>query len=217
MPDRRACEAVHLCHAERRGRARRVREPLGRPPTHALGLAVAPYLRGQDPFGAVRRWGRRRPARPGAHRAPSTGARAAPAAPGAAPLAGVGERCRHVEVVAPARELEAVVAPAFRLCGELGERQVGPLAGKERDRSGHAPTLRGIQSKRGEDCAPALHDPRGVRPRPRRDDSARRRAWLRRRRALPAARPRRPGRCAVARRGGARCRGSSRAAGDVRG
>src|SRR5690349_20890758 len=46
-------------------------------------------------------------------------------------VAGIVERGAHVEVVAPARELEAVVAHALRERRELGERQVGPLAGEE--------------------------------------------------------------------------------------
>ena len=57
-----------------------------------------------------------------------------------APLAAVrvvGERGVDVEVVAPAGELEAVEAPLAGLGGELGERQVGPLAGEQRDWSWH--------------------------------------------------------------------------------
>ena len=57
-----------------------------------------------------------------------------------APLAAVGvvgERGVDVEVVAPAGELEAVEAPVAGLGGELGERQVGPLAGEQGDGSWH--------------------------------------------------------------------------------
>ena len=49
----------------------------------------------------------------------------------------LGKRTVDLEVVAPARELEAVEAPAARLLGEVLERQVGPLAGEEGDRSRH--------------------------------------------------------------------------------
>ena len=42
-----------------------------------------------------------------------------------------------VEVVAPAGDLEAVVAPPGGELGHLLERQVGPLAGEQGDRSGH--------------------------------------------------------------------------------
>jgi hypothetical protein len=41
-----------------------------------------------------------------------------------------------LEVVAPAGELEAVEAPATCLLGQLFQRQVGPLAGEQRDDSG---------------------------------------------------------------------------------
>ena len=54
-----------------------------------------------------------------------------------AAVAVVGERGVDVEVVAPAGELEAVEAPAAGLLGELGERQVGPLAGEQGDWSCH--------------------------------------------------------------------------------
>src|SRR5688500_18833594 len=42
-----------------------------------------------------------------------------------------------VEVIAPARELDAVVADPLRLLADLFERGVGPLAGKQRDGTGH--------------------------------------------------------------------------------
>ena len=42
-----------------------------------------------------------------------------------------------LEVIAPAGELEAVEAPPTRLGGEILEREVGPLAGEQRDWTGH--------------------------------------------------------------------------------
>ncbi len=54
----------------------------------------------------------------------------------------VGDRLVHLEVVAPAGELEAVEAPAAGLLGQLFERQVGPLARKERHGSRHGAILR---------------------------------------------------------------------------
>src|SRR6476469_3565838 len=51
------------------------------------------------------------------------------------------ERAVDLEVVAPAGELESVEGPAPRLLRELLERQVGPLAGEEGDRSGHRSDL----------------------------------------------------------------------------
>ena len=50
---------------------------------------------------------------------------------------GLGHRAVDLEVVAPARELEAVEAERRRLAREVVECQVGPLAGEQRDRSGH--------------------------------------------------------------------------------
>ncbi len=58
--------------------------------------------------------------------------------PASVDVARVGERLVDVEVIAPAGELEAVEAPAPSLVGELLERQVGPLAGEERDRTCHS-------------------------------------------------------------------------------
>ena len=48
-----------------------------------------------------------------------------------------GERAVDLEMVAPARELEAVEAPSPGRPRELLDRQVGPLAGEERDRPRH--------------------------------------------------------------------------------
>ena len=55
----------------------------------------------------------------------------------AADVVVLGERPVDLEVVAPARKLEAVEAPAAGLFRELLERQVGPLAGEKGDGSCH--------------------------------------------------------------------------------
>ena len=47
------------------------------------------------------------------------------------------ERALDVEVVTPARELEAVEAELLRLLGDGLEGQIGPLAGEQGDRSRH--------------------------------------------------------------------------------
>ncbi len=47
------------------------------------------------------------------------------------------DRPVDLEMVAPARELESVVAPCRDLRRELRERQIRPLAGEERDRTSH--------------------------------------------------------------------------------
>ena len=56
-------------------------------------------------------------------------------------VTGVGQRPIDLEVVSPARELDAVEAPPSGAGGEVGERQVGPLAGEEGDRSRHFGSL----------------------------------------------------------------------------
>ena len=56
----------------------------------------------------------------------------------AAAVAVVGERPVDLEVVAPASKLEAVVAPAVALRRKIRKRQVGPLAGEQRDGTGRA-------------------------------------------------------------------------------
>ena len=53
----------------------------------------------------------------------------------------LGERPVDLEVVAPAGDLQAVVAPLGGQPADLLERQVGPLAGEERDGSRHVISL----------------------------------------------------------------------------
>ena len=47
------------------------------------------------------------------------------------------ERATDVEVIAPAGQLEPVIAPRLRFGGEGFERKVGPLTGEQRDGTGH--------------------------------------------------------------------------------
>ena len=56
-------------------------------------------------------------------------------------VAGIGDRLVDLEVVAPAGKLEAVVAPPADLRRELRDRQIGPLAGEERDGTSQADLL----------------------------------------------------------------------------
>jgi hypothetical protein len=137
VPDARTGKAVHLRDAEGCGGARGVLHPLGGPATDALRLAVAPHLGGEDrPVARVDRI---------AHgladevRAEGPASEAVPAEQlsALAEVGRVGERLVDLEVVAPARELEPVEAPAADLLRQLRERQVGPLAGEERDRTRH--------------------------------------------------------------------------------
>ena len=65
--------------------------------------------------------------------------------PHAGGVSRIAERLRHVEVIAPARELEAVEAPAAALGRKLRERQVRPLPGEERHGPRHLiPPPRGL-------------------------------------------------------------------------
>ncbi len=52
------------------------------------------------------------------------------------------QRLVDLEVIAPAGELETVEAPRAGLGCEVFDRQVGPLAGEERDGAGHVFSLR---------------------------------------------------------------------------
>src|SRR5262245_54409539 len=47
------------------------------------------------------------------------------------------QTCIDVEMIPPAGQLHAVVAEAFRLRTKLVKREVGPLAGEERDGACH--------------------------------------------------------------------------------
>ena len=58
-----------------------------------------------------------------------------------ADVGGVGRGLADVHVVAPAGDLQAVVAPAFGFLADLFERQVGPLAGEQRYGSCHDSSL----------------------------------------------------------------------------
>jgi hypothetical protein len=133
VPHARACEAVDLLDPELRCRTRRVLHPLGGTLTYAFRLAVTPYIRRDD-------------------RAVSLVDRIAYALademsadrkhlqpvffeqPALRPdVTRVVQRSVHLEMIAPTRQLEPVEAPAARLGGELGQRQVGPLSREEGD------------------------------------------------------------------------------------
>jgi hypothetical protein len=104
---------------------------------HALGLAVAPHVVGQDgPVALVDQVADGLADQVVADRE----ALQAVGLEQLAPLPHIAlrrQRLPDVEVVAPARELEAVVAHAPGQRRQLGQRQVGPLAGEEGDGSCH--------------------------------------------------------------------------------
>ena len=58
-------------------------------------------------------------------------------------------RLLHLEMVAPAGELDAVVAELLGFAGHLLEGQIGPLAGEEGDRTWHVRNLSLVENR---DC-----------------------------------------------------------------
>jgi hypothetical protein len=126
-------EAVDGGHAEAAGRAGGGDHLVGGAAAHALGVAVAPHARGEDALvAAVHGVAHRLAHEVVAHRVHLEAVRGQAVAQPVAVVV-LGERAPDVEVVAPAGELEAVVAPARGLGGERVEGHVGPLAGEERD------------------------------------------------------------------------------------
>ena len=167
MPDRRAGEAGHDLDAELRGRPGGVLHPLGGAAADALGVAVAPDLGRQD--GAVALVDRVADGLADEVVAdrPAAQAVALEQLAAAGDVAGVAQRLGDVEVVAPAGELEAVEAPAAAALGELGEREVGPLAGEQRDGTCHAWLLLSIRPADGASLPQPPAVSSASRPRPR--------------------------------------------------
>jgi hypothetical protein len=54
----------------------------------------------------------------------------------------IGRRLVDLEMIAPAGELQALIAEVARLAAHVFQRQIGPLAGEQRDGTGHAGLLR---------------------------------------------------------------------------
>ena len=50
----------------------------------------------------------------------------------------------HLEVIAPAAEFEALIAPVVELLRQFFQRQMRPLAAKEQDRTAHVWLLRDV-------------------------------------------------------------------------
>ena len=140
MPDRRSGEAVDDTDAELLGGPRRPLHLLGRAAVHAVGVAVSPHVRRQDRLMTL---------------VDSVADRLADEVGGdgvdgelvalelIALLGAVRsllECPRGVEVVAPAGQLESLVAELAGFAGEIVEGQIGPLAGEQRDRTWHGGT-----------------------------------------------------------------------------
>ena len=111
VPDGRPREAVHLSDAEPCRRPRGIGESLGRSTANALRVAVAPDLGGKDRMvPLVDSVADRLPHEMGAER-PHTETVAIEQPAEAGDVAVVGECLVDVEVIAPAGELEALIAP----------------------------------------------------------------------------------------------------------
>src|SRR3954454_3984138 len=148
VPDRRAGEPRDDANPELRGGAGRVLHPLGGAQPHALGLAVSPDLgRQHAAVAVVDRVAYRLTDEVVAYR-PALQPVALEELAAASSVARLGQRPINFEMIAPAREFQAIVAPGRTLRGNIVERQVGPLAGEERDRSRHPRTLPAANGRR---------------------------------------------------------------------
>src|SRR5918911_3319519 len=138
VPDGRAREAVDLGDAEAPGGARGVHELLGGALPDALGIAVTPDAWREDaPVPLIDE--------PVGHALADEVVADGPAAQAvlleerASPghVGGVGQGFVYLEMVTPAGELEAVVAPAPGQKGQLGNRNVRELSREQGNRSYH--------------------------------------------------------------------------------
>src|SRR3954447_10471311 len=138
VPDRRAREAVYLGDAEAGRGPRHVLHALGGPRAHARGIPVAPDFTGKDGLVAGIDGVADRLADEMGADGPAAQAVALEQLSVRRAVAVLGQGARHVEVVAPAGQLQAVVAPLAGHAGQLGDREIRPLAGEQRDRAGAA-------------------------------------------------------------------------------
>ena len=217
VPDRGAGEAVDLRDAEPCRRPGRVLHPFRGPRSHALRDRRRRTPPAAGSRGGARRSGRTPPDPPGAPPIAQTPRSwRSRSSRSDRDVAVVGERLVDLEMVAPAGELEPVEAEASAFRGEVGERQVGPLAGEQGDGTGHRcsfsardgnPRTLHCRSYDHLGCGDGACARGGVRGGGRRDSRARAAADLRVRRADGAAR--RAGARRLARDDRRRCRRSS--------
>ncbi|MCW2583690.1 MAG: hypothetical protein JWQ53_2480 [Klenkia sp.] len=153
LPDRGPGEPHDGVHAQRPGGVRGRLHLLGRAAADALGVAVPPHPRVDHvAVPLVDRVVADRLAvevvADREHRQPVLLEQVLPPAQVGLVLGGPDD----VEVVAPAGDLQAVVAPARGQPADLGEGQVGPLAGEQGDGAGHQELLgeqgTGVQTDR---------------------------------------------------------------------
>jgi len=141
LPDRRSGEPDHGLHAELRGQPRGQLHFLGGTLAHALRVAVAPHLCRQDVAVAlIDRVVADRLALQVVRDRPDLEAVLLEQCELALDVA-VLIPAPRVEVVAPAGDLEAVVAPPGGELRHLLEGQVGPLAGEQGDGACHGSIL----------------------------------------------------------------------------
>ena len=148
VPHRGAAEAVDHGRRPTRGPGSRIEQRARRsggrdhllsgPPADPLRLAVAPHVRRQDgPVALVDRVAHRLPHQVVRDRKAGQAMRLEQR-PLVAQVLRRGNGLVHVEVVAPARQLDTIVAHAPGEGSELRQGQIGPLAGEERD-GAHSP------------------------------------------------------------------------------
>ena len=146
MPDARAGEAVDDAHAQLLRRAGRVLQLLGGAAIDAGRIAVAPHVWRQNRL--VPRVDRVEHGLADQVRADGVHLQVVAlqqvAAVGA--VAVVGQRLVDLEMVAPAGQLQPLIAELAGLAGHVLQRQIGPLAGEQRDRSSHVWLLRWVET-----------------------------------------------------------------------
>ena len=138
MPDRRAGEAIDLLDAKGRRRLRGLLDLLGGALAHALGLAIAPDIRGHNAFVAIvdELIGHRLADQVVADRQ-ALQAIGLQQLTLLAQVAVALQRLVDLEMIAPASQLQPIVAKALGLLHQLRQREIGPLPGKKCDWSCH--------------------------------------------------------------------------------
>ena len=136
-PDARAGETVHHADAQLLRSAGRVLHVLGRAAIDAGRIAVAPHMRRQDRLvPLVDPIAHRLAHQVRADRVALQIVAIQQVALGTA-VVRIGHRLVHFEVIAPARELDALVTEVAGLAAHIFQRQIGPLASEQRDGTGH--------------------------------------------------------------------------------
>ena len=141
VPDAGAGEPRHGGDPELRGRPGRVLHRFGGPLAHPFRIAVPPDVRSHDALvaGVDRRIAHALADQVIADDVALQAVAREQLALGG-DVAGIGQRLVDLEVISPARQLQAVEAPGLRLPAQFRERQIRPLAGEQGYLSCHAYT-----------------------------------------------------------------------------